>query len=213
MVLVGSGHLSSVWDYSVHFAKISDLRFSKGYCSHSFHPVSTKLYGKHGNHGGIQAVSSFGDPPKIKNFMKCLLTQNHMGLEIPKGYSSYTVYPMSIKLHEDIGYHRQIQTIALLGNQPSFKSFVALWKFNMGVNGKIIKCAISWKRLTVEQSGWKFGNSVWGHSVHLQNFHCQDFQKATGPPVFIQFQSNFMESIVIAEVGDTGCYFLKVYAL
>ncbi len=60
--------------------------------------------------------------------------------------------------------------------------------FNMGVNGKIIKCAISWKRPTVERKGWKFGtrcpknsicrvlfrsghfSSLWGHSVH--NFRC-----------------------------------------
>ncbi len=28
----------------------------------------------------------------------------------------------------------------------------------MGVNGKILKCAISWKWLIVEQNGWKFGN-------------------------------------------------------
>ncbi len=28
----------------VHFAKFAMLRFSKGYCSPSFHPVSTKLY-------------------------------------------------------------------------------------------------------------------------------------------------------------------------
>ncbi len=49
-VLFGSGHLSSVWGHSVHFAKFSMLRYSKGYtsCSHSqFHPTSTKPYRKH----------------------------------------------------------------------------------------------------------------------------------------------------------------------
>ncbi len=42
------------------------LRFSKGSLSHNFHPISTKLYGKHDNEGGIQANSFLGDPPKIK---------------------------------------------------------------------------------------------------------------------------------------------------
>ncbi len=47
-----SGHLSSVWGHSVYFAKFPILRFLIGYCSHSFHPMSTKLYGKHGDRGG-----------------------------------------------------------------------------------------------------------------------------------------------------------------
>ena len=46
-VLLGSGYLSSVWGYSVHFAKFLMLRFSKDYCSHGFHPISTKFYGAH----------------------------------------------------------------------------------------------------------------------------------------------------------------------
>ncbi len=34
---------------------------------------------------------------------------------------------------------------------------VALWNFNMEVNGKILKCTISWKWLIVEFDGWKVG--------------------------------------------------------
>ncbi len=37
-----SHSLSSVWGHSVHYAKCSMLRFSNGYCSHSFHSISTK---------------------------------------------------------------------------------------------------------------------------------------------------------------------------
>ncbi len=34
--------------------------------------------------------------------------------------------------------------------------------------------------------------------MHFANFRCEDFQKATTAPiVFIQFQLNFMESMVI----------------
>ena len=51
-VLFLSDSLSSVWDHSEHFAKFSMLRFSKAYCSHNVHPISTKIYGKYGNGGG-----------------------------------------------------------------------------------------------------------------------------------------------------------------
>ena len=35
-----------------------------------------------------------------------------------------------------LGYHGVIQAITFLGDRPSFKIFVALWNFNIGVNGK-----------------------------------------------------------------------------
>ncbi len=50
-VLFGSGHLSSVWVIRCTLVQFSTLRFLKGYCSHSFHPISTKIYGNHGNRG------------------------------------------------------------------------------------------------------------------------------------------------------------------
>ncbi len=68
-VLFVSGNLSLVWGHSVHFAQFPMLRLSKGYCSHSFHSISPKLYGKHGNQGGMQVITFFGDLPKTKNFM------------------------------------------------------------------------------------------------------------------------------------------------
>ncbi len=39
--------------------KFPMVRFSKGYCCHSFHlhVISTKLYRKYGNQGGIQAIT------------------------------------------------------------------------------------------------------------------------------------------------------------
>ena len=38
-------------------SKFLMLKFSKGYCCHNFHPISTKLYGKFGNHGGMQVIT------------------------------------------------------------------------------------------------------------------------------------------------------------
>ena len=64
-VLFGSGHLSSVWGHSVHFAKFSMLRFSKGYCSNSFHPVSIKLHEYIGYHGGMHAVGFLVNAPSF----------------------------------------------------------------------------------------------------------------------------------------------------
>ncbi len=55
-VIFGSGHLSSVWGHSVHFAIFPMLRFSKGHCPHGFRPISTNFYGQHGNQGGIQLL-------------------------------------------------------------------------------------------------------------------------------------------------------------
>ncbi len=63
-VLLMPDSLSLVWGHSVHFAKFPLLRFSKGYCSPSFHSISTKFYCKYVGHEGIQGVAVFGDVPK-----------------------------------------------------------------------------------------------------------------------------------------------------
>ncbi len=57
--------LSSVWGHSVHFAKFPMLRSAKGYCSHSFYLISTKLCDKYTSDGGIYGLT-FYDLPKIK---------------------------------------------------------------------------------------------------------------------------------------------------
>ena len=53
-----SDSLRSLWGHLVHFAKFLMLRFLKGYCFHSFHPISTKLYGTYGNYpvSGIRVL-------------------------------------------------------------------------------------------------------------------------------------------------------------
>ena len=63
-VLLMSDFLILVWGHSVHFAKFPMLRFSKGYCSPSFHSISTKFYCKYVGHEGIQPVTVFADLPK-----------------------------------------------------------------------------------------------------------------------------------------------------
>ncbi len=55
-----------VWGHLVHFVKFPMIRFSKGYCSPSFHSIYTKFYCKYVGHEGIQSVTVFGDLPKFK---------------------------------------------------------------------------------------------------------------------------------------------------
>ncbi len=81
-----------------------------------------------------------------------------------------------------MGEYRLLLFLAI----SQIKKNVSLWNFNMGVNGKIMKCAIFWKWQTV-QTDENFGlmvpetmcrplfrsyplSSVWGHSVHFAKF-------------------------------------------
>ncbi len=99
--------------------KISNAKISKGHCSHGFHPISTKIYGKHGNQGGIQVITFFDDLPKLNilchfeifvntgpygagNFKTLLLLQ----------FSSN----VNQTLWEDIGNHGRMQAVSFLGN-------------------------------------------------------------------------------------------------
>ncbi len=141
--------MSSVWGHLVHFAKFPMLRFLKGYCSQSFHSISTKLYCKYVSQEGIQATT-FGN--KIKNiFYGTLnfLTQDY-GAGNFKRYS-YSLNLIWAKLYEDISHHGGIHSITFLGNRANVTNFVVLWNFDMGNNPKIVKCAISWKWLVVER--------------------------------------------------------------
>ena len=92
----------------------------KRYFSHSFKPISTKLYDKCDSHGGIQAVSFLSICQKLKiSWHFEIFVQDYMGLEISKRYSSHSFHPIQAKLYEDIGYHGGIQAITFLGNRPS----------------------------------------------------------------------------------------------
>ncbi len=55
-----------------------------------------------------------------------------MWLEISKR-CTYSLHPTSGKHYVDIAYLGGIQAITFLGNHPSF---VALWNFNMGIDGE-----------------------------------------------------------------------------
>ncbi len=50
------------------------------------------LCAEYGYQGGIEANIAWGDLPHFKHYgtLKVFLTQDHMGLEISKRYSSYT---------------------------------------------------------------------------------------------------------------------------
>ena len=129
--------------------------FSKGYCSHSFHPISNKLHRKHDNQGGIETTIFW----RSAKFLKCYGTLNfwtidHIKLGISNRCSSYSFLLMS----------NVMRALATMGNigllflaiGTSLKQFVILWNFNMGFNGKIINCAISWKWLAVERNRWSW---------------------------------------------------------
>ena len=116
---------------------------------------------------GYRFVTFFGDLPKFKDIMALsnfCYTQDHMGLETSKRYSSYSFYPIWPKLYHKLDSHKGYKVINVLAK------FVALWwHFNMGVNGKILKGTISWKRLIicgVFLLPHSF-NLIWGHSVHF----------------------------------------------
>ncbi len=46
--------------------------------------------------------------------------------------------------------YRPLLRLFLEKSAKSYK-LAALWNFNMGVNGKILKCAVSWEKLSVKQ--------------------------------------------------------------
>ncbi len=140
----------------------------KRYFSHSFTPISSKFQDKYICHRRIQAFGCFGDPPKIKYFMALWIVCQHRPCVAVnfKTLLFYRFHSISIKLHEDIGYYGEIQAIAFLGNWPSFKQKCGTLSSHRR-QWEVIKCAISWKRLTVERNGWKFGTRGPRSSIYV----------------------------------------------
>ena len=129
----------------MHFTKFSILRFSKRYSFNNFH-LSSKLDSKYHNQGLTYRLLFFGDLPTItKKYgtLNFFLTQDHIELEVSKCYFFYSFNQVWSKLYGDIAYHGGMQTITFLGNRPIYKKIVALRNFNMGVNGKMLRCGIS----------------------------------------------------------------------
>ncbi len=87
----------------------------------------------------MQAITVLAICRKLKYYgtLKCLLTQDHMGLKITNRHSSYSFHSMLVKLHEDIGYHGGIEAV-ISWQSAKFLNFVTLRNFNI----KIIECAI-----------------------------------------------------------------------
>ncbi len=106
------------------------VNISKRYSSSSFHPISTKLYGKYGFQGGIQAITLFGDMPNHKKNYDTFkfLTQDHMCQDISKRY------PPKVFIRSQPNVMRILAT--MLKYRPLF--FLAfghvlkiLWQFEM----------------------------------------------------------------------------------
>ncbi len=58
--------MSDSWGHSVRLAKFLMLRSSKAYSSHSFPPISTKLYGMYGYQGCMGTIAFLAICQKIK---------------------------------------------------------------------------------------------------------------------------------------------------
>ncbi len=118
-----SDSLCLVWGHSVHFANFPIPRVSKHYSFNIFHQILTKLHTKYPNLGLMQAITFFWQSAKNEKkigTLKFFSTQDRMGLEISKRFSSYSFYLMSAKLYEDISYHGGIQTVAFVWQSAKF---------------------------------------------------------------------------------------------
>ncbi len=60
-------------------------------------------------------------------------------LRFSKRYLSNNFRRIPSSLYENIAYHEGMQAITLLGNLPRFTKLMALWNFNIAVNGKTYK--------------------------------------------------------------------------
>ncbi len=80
-------------------------KISKHYFSHNFDPISTKFMTNMIVMGEYRLLLFLAICQKIIFYgtLKFFLTQDHMQLEISKGYFSYSFHLMLAKLYEDIG--------------------------------------------------------------------------------------------------------------
>ncbi len=136
-----------------------------------------------------------------------------MWLKISKSYSTrkrkttefwmpmcwYSFHTISAKLYQDISYHGGIQAIAFVGNRLSVKSFVALWNFNMGVNGKILKCAKSWKCLIVLAKRTEIWNSQQSYELVLHKY-------GTFYVWFFEFSLGSLHSGALCKISDVRIF-------
>ena len=131
-------------------------------------------------------------PYGIKNFKTLILLHNFCQIWA--------------KLQDKSGSKLGIKSYKCFEDLQKNKYFVAHWNFNMGAHGKIVKLAISWKRLILEWNEWKlrtYGSNectckdlrvgafhVWFPEFSLRSFAAlckiSDFQKLLCP----QFASN-----------------------
>ena len=83
-----------------------------------------------------------------------------------KLYSSYIFIPSEPQFMRNKAVIRKCKVI---NDLVICQKLIVLWHFEMGVNGKILKCAISWKLLIIERNGQTFGTQ--GTTVHISRVH------------------------------------------
>ena len=149
---------SSFWGHSVHFAKFPMLRFPYLLLPRfqSFNFNRGWGWGVVGVVGWWVETSYFWRSEKLKKICQFEILLTQYDAEIFKLLLLSTSWGPWLPRS-----NTRMQAIVFLGNRPRFKNFVALSNVNMRVNGKSLKCVISWKRLIVEWNGWKFGTRYW----------------------------------------------------
>ncbi len=120
-VVLMPNSMNLVWDHLVHFTHFPILWFSKRYSFKQFSSDFNHTSYKYHNQGLILIYYFFGD-----QFLS---------------YFNQTSYTVS-KSGANIGYY-------FFGGLTKIKHVMTLWNFNLGVNGKILECTISWKWLIV----------------------------------------------------------------
>ncbi len=117
-------------------------RISKGYSSHIFLQIQTNFIASMLVMSHI-AYYFLGVLPKKYGTLKNLLIEDHY--YGAGNFKTLLLLQRSSNLtqtNEDTGDHSGIQGVTFLCNWPSFKKIATLRKFNMGVNGKILKIVI-----------------------------------------------------------------------
>ncbi len=107
-VLFISDSMCLVWGSFGALCKIPDVNTLKATNPEIFIEYQPNFMENMVIRGEYRVIHGFGDMPNLK----FLFTQDHMGLEISKRHSSYSLYPMSTpRLYDHIAYHGGIQTL------------------------------------------------------------------------------------------------------
>ena len=133
--------------------KIFGVKIFKSLLPPVFIQYFNQTFCKYVGHERIYKLLRFGWSAKLKKKkyggIKFLLTQDHVVLEISKCYSPYAFHLIAFSQTSWGHWLPWWSTGHYFSWQPISQGLETL-NFNMGVNGKILKCTRSWKQLIIE---------------------------------------------------------------